>query len=124
MTTDRDFINYLLELLAPLDGVSAKRMFGGYGLFRDGLMFGLVADDTLYFKVDEQSVARFTERALEPFTYSKAGQPMQMSYYCAPEETMDSSDEMCDWARLASAAARRAATRPPKNKRQPKRSSG
>lgn len=123
MTTDRDFINYLLELLAPLDGVSAKRMFGGYGLFRDGLMFGLVADDTLYFKVDEQNLARFTERELEPFTYSKAGKPMQMSYYRAPEETMDSSDEMCDWARLAYEAARRAAIRTPKAKRQPKRSS-
>ncbi|MCE7988479.1 MAG: TfoX family protein [Caldilinea sp. CFX5] len=123
MTTDRDFINYLLELLAPLDGVSAKRMFGGYGLFRDGLMFGLVADDTLYFKVDEQTAARFIERELEPFTYSKAGKPMQMSYYRAPEETMDSSDEMCDWARLAYDAARRASTHPPKAKRQPKRSS-
>ena len=124
MTTDRDFINYLLELLAPLDGVSAKRMFGGYGLFRDGLMFGLVADDTLYFKTDEQSVARFTERELEPFTYSKAGKPMQMSYYRAPEETMDSSDDMCEWARLAYAAALRAPKAKPKATRQPKRSNG
>lgn len=123
MMTDRDFINYLLELLAPLDGVSAKRMFGGYGLFRDGLMFGLVADDTLYFKVDEQSVVRFTERELEPFTYSKAGKPMQMSYYRAPEETMDSSEEMCEWASVAYAAARRSANRAPKAKRQSKRSS-
>lgn len=124
MTTDRDFINYLLELLAPLDGVSAKRMFGGYGLFRDGLMFALVADDTLYFKADEQTRARFTERELEPFTYDKAGKLMQMSYYRAPEETMDSSDEMGEWARLAYEAALRAAARAPKTKRQPKRSNG
>lgn len=127
MTTDRDFINYLLELLAPLDGVSAKRMFGGYGLFRDGLMFALVADDTLYFKTDDQSVIRFTERELEPFTYIKAGKPMAMSYYRAPEETMDSSDDMCEWATVAYEVARRAsnraAMRTPKAKRQPKRSS-
>lgn len=123
MTTDRNFINYLLELLAPLDGVSAKRMFGGYGLFRDGLMFALVSDDTLYFKADDQSAARFTERELEPFTYSKAGKPMQMSYYRAPEETMDSSEEMCEWARLAYEAALRASMRVSKAKRQPKRSS-
>ena len=126
MTTDRDFINYLLELLAPLDGVSAKRMFGGYGLFRDGLMFGLVADDTLYFKVDAQSVARFTERELEPFTYVKAGKPMPMSYYRAPEETLDSSDDMCEWASLACEAALRASKTKakPKAKRRSKRSNG
>lgn len=127
MTTDRNFIDYLLELLTPLDGVSAKRMFGGYGLFRDGLMFALVSDDTLYFKVDDQSVARFTERELEPFTYIKAGKPMAMSYYRAPEETMDSSDDMCEWATVAYEAARRASNRAsirtPKAKRQPKRSS-
>lgn len=123
MTTERDFINYLLELLAPLDGVRAKRMFGGYGLFRAGLMFGLVSDDTLYFKVDDQCVARFTERALEPFTYMKAGKPMQMSYYRAPEETLDNSEEMCEWARLAYETALRAAMRTPQAKQQSKRSS-
>lgn len=126
MTTNRDFMDYLLELLTPLDGVSAKRMFGGYGLFRDGLMFALVSDDTLYFKTDDQSVVRFTERELEPFTYIKAGKPMAMSYYRAPEETMDSSDDMCDWATVAYDAARRAsnraAMRTAKAKRQPKRS--
>lgn len=118
MTTKRDFVDYLLELLAPLDGVSAKRMFGGYGLFRHGLMFGLVTDETAYFKVDDQSVARFTERELEPFTYLKAGKTMQMSYYRAPEETMDDSETMCEWAMLAYEAALRV----PKAKRQSKRS--
>jgi DNA transformation protein and related proteins len=101
MSHDRDFINYLLELLSPLPDVSAKRMFGGYGIFRNGLMFALVADATLYFKVDDQTQVHYDERGLEAFTYSKEGKVMRMSYYRAPEEALDGSDGMCEWAELA-----------------------
>jgi DNA transformation protein len=108
MATERDFVNYLMELLSPLVGITAKRMFGGYGLFRDGLMFGLVADATLYLKTDRQNQASFEERGLEPFTYRKADKVIQMSYCRAPEEALDSSEGMCAWAELAYQAALRA----------------
>ena len=108
MATDNSFIEHLRELLHPVDGVSFKRMFGGHGLFRGGLMFGLVADDTLYFKVDEQSKPAFLERELGPFVYVKEGKPMPMSYYRAPEETLDNGDDMVEWAESAYQAALRA----------------
>lgn len=119
MSTERDFVNYLLELLAPVEAITTKRMFGGYGLFRDGLMFGLVADATLYLKVDSQTQARFDERELEPFTYQKAEKTMRMSYHRAPEEALDSSEGMCEWAELAYQAAVRAQTlvKPKRSKR-------
>ncbi len=107
MSTDRAFVDYLLELLEPLPGVTAKRMFGGYGLFRAGLMFGLVADSTLYFKVDDANRAHFTERELLPFTYEAKGKPMTMSYYEAPGEVLDNSDDMVEWAEIAYGAALR-----------------
>ena len=53
MADRSEFVDYLLDLLKPLGGVSARRIFGGYGIFRDGLMFGLVADDQLFIKVDD-----------------------------------------------------------------------
>lgn len=119
MATDSGFIEYLRELLEPLDGLTVKRMFGGYGLFRHGLMFALVSNDSLYFKVDEQNKAEFTARDLEPFTYMKDDKPMPMSYYRAPEETLDNSDDMCAWAESAYQAAVRAqkAKKPAKAKR-------
>ena len=108
MATDSGFIDYLRELLEPLDGVTFKRMFGSYGVFRHGLMFALISADTLYFKADEQNKAEFTARDLEPFTYMKADKPMPLAYYRAPEETLDNSDDMCEWAEKAYQAALRA----------------
>ena len=119
MATDRAFVTYLVELLAPLDGITAKRMFGGYGLFREGLMFALVSDDTLYFKTDSQTALRFTERDLEPFTFLKKGEKIRTSYYRAPAEALDNSEEMCAWAAVAHQVALRAV----KPKRPLKRSS-
>lgn len=108
MAMDSGFIDYLRELLEPLDGITFKRMFGSYGIFRHGLMFALVSADTLYFKVDEQNKAAFIARDLEPFTYMKEGKPMPLSYYRAPEETLDNSDDMCEWAESAYQASVRA----------------
>lgn len=119
MSTDRDFVNYLLELLEPLADIAAKRMFGSYGLFRDGLMFAIVSDNTLYLKADSQTTPLFTERNLEPFTFHKKGETISTSYYRAPEEALDNSEEMREWATLAHQAALRVS----KPKRPRKRSS-
>lgn len=108
MSTERAFVTYLLELLAPLAGTTAKRMFGSYGLFHDGLMFAIVSDDTLYFKTDDQTRAPFIERELEPFTFFKKGEEIRTSYYRAPEEALDNSEEMCTWAAQAQQVAQRA----------------
>ncbi len=108
MAADNSFVDHLLELLTPLPHITARRMFGGYGLFRSSLMFGLVADDTLYFKVDDQNKPAFQTRHLGPFLYVKNGKPMPMSYYQAPEETLDNADDMHEWAEAAYQAALRA----------------
>ena len=108
MAIDQGFVDHLLELLDPMPDVSAKRMFGGCGLFREGLMFGLVADSTLYLKVDKENKASFEERGLEPFTYDGKGKPVKMSYHQAPEEALEEVDAMLEWAESAYAAAQRA----------------
>ncbi|KAA3628955.1 MAG: transcriptional regulator [Proteobacteria bacterium] len=90
---------------------SARRMFGGYGIFLDGLMFALIADGTLYLKTDADNEATFRDRDLKPFVYYKRGRPCAMSYFRAPEETLESRDEMTRWARLAFNAALRAGAR-------------
>ena len=114
MATDTGLLEHLRELLEPMAGVTFKRMFGGHGLFRHGLMFALIADDTLYFKVDEQNKPAFAERDLGPFIYYKGDKPMPMSYYRAPDETLDDSDEMVALAEQAYLASLRAQTFKPK----------
>ncbi|MGH1366242.1 MAG: TfoX/Sxy family protein [Calditrichia bacterium] len=107
MPKSNEFVDYLLDLLEPFGAVSAKSMFGGYGIYRDELMFGLVADDTLYLKVDKQSIPTFEAAGSEPFVYVKNGKPMQMSYWTSPPETLENRDDMLQWAELAWNAALR-----------------
>jgi len=100
----------LADTLAPMGPVVPRRMFGGYGLFMDGLMFALIAGDHLYFKVDDQTLAAFQQEGLGPFTYQSKGQPRTLkSYYCSPEYLLDDPDEMVSWGNAAFGAARRAA---------------
>jgi len=100
----------LIELLAPLGPVQIRRMFGGSGVFLDGLMFGLVADDVLYFKADAETSPDYETAGLEPFRYARSdGRVTAMSYWQAPERLLDEPDEMVAWARKALETARRAA---------------
>ncbi len=101
-------ISYLLEQLQPLGAVSARRMFGGHGIFCDGLMFALIADEQLYFKVDSHNTGNYEQRDLPPFRYQRRHQWVELSYRLAPEELIDEADELILWAADAVAAARRA----------------
>ena len=111
MENSSEFVSYLMELLAPFGNVRAKRMFGGHGIFRDELMFGLVADEILYLKADDENRADFEARGLERFVYYKKGKPMYLSYYQAPEEALDNPGDMLVWAEKSFAAAIRSGTK-------------
>lgn len=108
MPARSEFVVYLLEQLAEFGEVTAKAMFGGYGLYLDGLMFGLVTgEDEVYFKVDAQSEPEFQNLGLEPFRYEKNGESSTMSYYQPPAEAVDDRNEIAEWARKGLAAAQR-----------------
>jgi len=105
---DEDLKVLLEEHLAPLGPIQVRRMFGGAGVFLDGLMFGLVSDGVLYLKVDDRNRPVFEAEGLGPFVYEKLGKPATLtSYRQAPERLLDEPDEMLAWARDALAAARR-----------------
>jgi len=113
------FVTYLLEQLAALGDVGAKSMFGGWGIYHEGRMFALVADDTLYFKVDDSSRADFERENLRPFRYEKTAQEVVvMSYYQPPAGAIDDRELLCAWARKGIEAAGRAAE---KKRAKPKR---
>lgn len=110
MARQNEFCQYLLDMLAPLGHVRIRAMFGGYGVYAGDVMFGLVAEDVLYLKTDESNRRRFEAAGLPPFTYQgRPGRPpVQMSYSQAPPESLEDADVLCDWAREALEAARRA----------------
>ena len=108
---EKAFVNHVVELMESIGSVSAKRMFGGYGIFLDGLMFALIADNVLFLKADEESENEFKTKGLEAFTYSKKGKEFKMSYYQAPEESLEDAEEMSVWANRAYGAALRAAAK-------------
>lgn len=103
-----EFTDYLPEVFAEFGAVTTRKMFGGYGVYHRGFMFALVADDTLYLKVDAHSRDEFTARDLPPFVYTGGKKPIAMSYHLAPEEIYDDAAAAAKWAQLAYAAATRA----------------
>jgi DNA transformation protein and related proteins len=112
------FQAWLEETLAPLGGVRLKQMFGGAGLFRDDVMFALIADDVLYLKVDDGNRPQFEAAGSAPFSYrTSGGRNTIMSYWRAPEGLLDDEAELLAWARGALEAAWRAAAAKPKNVR-------
>jgi DNA transformation protein len=124
MVASDNFAEFLREQLAPLGRVTLRRMFGKTGVFCDGLMLGMVTDDTLYFRVDDHNRAAFKEaQSAPPLNYEKKGRAIDLAFWRAPERLLDEPEEFVAWARLALAAARRvAATRgPPAPKRRSRR---
>lgn len=116
--TRNDFVEHVVETMREFGAVTPKQMFGGWGLYHDGLFFALIAADTLYLKVDEENQAAFEAAGLPAFVYvTKDGDRMAMSYRQAPPEALESPVEMVAWARLGFAAALRAKNRKPARKR-------
>jgi DNA transformation protein len=108
---EKEFVNYIVELTQTIGPVHAKAMFGGHGLFLEGLMFGLIADNELFFKADDTTIKAFADKDLEAFTYGKKGKEFRMSYYQCPEEALESAEEMNIWANMAYTVALNAAAK-------------
>ena len=107
MAYSTEYRAYVEELLQPVGKVTTRGMFGGVGVFYRGLMFALIADDTLYLKVDDGNRGDFEAEGMKPFTYSGKGKPVSMSYWELPESTYDDPELFVEWAGNAYAAALR-----------------
>jgi len=112
MVASATFAEFLREQLAPLGRITVRRMFGKTGVFCDGVMFGMVTENTLYFRVDDQNRVTFREaEAFPPLNYAKKGSNIDRSFWRVPERLFDEPDELVTWAQAALAAARRVAAK-------------
>ena len=97
----------LRDLFAGVGPIAIRRMFGGKGIYVEGLIIALVAFDRLWIKTDAETQAQFEAAGAEPFVYDGRGKPVRMPYWSVPEEGIDDPDSFAVWARLGREAARR-----------------
>ena len=126
MVASATYAEFLREQLAPLGRVTLRRMFGKTGVFCDGVMLGVVTENTLYFRVDDENRETFREaEAFPPLNYAKKGVMIDLSFWRVPERLFDEPDELTAWAQAALAAAHRVAAKrertAPKRKSKPRR---
>lgn len=114
----RDFVEDMVE---PLGHVTTRRMFGGLGVFYRGLMFALIINDVLHFKVDDENRPDFEVQGMEPFSYIRKGKKRSLnSYWTVPVDVLDDEDEFLIWSRKAADVALRAdAVKPKRRSRSP-----
>lgn len=94
------------DLFAPFGKITVRRMFGAEGLFRDGLMFGIVYEERIYFKTSEESRQTFMAEGAKPLYYRfKSAEGVLTSYYELPDRLYDDPEELAEWARAAFAVA-------------------
>lgn len=111
---DPDNIQELFAIFGP---VSVRRMFGGAGLYADGVMFGLVSDGRIFLKADAATVPDFEREGCAPFEYgTKTGKRTVMSYWRLPDRLYDDPDELALWAKRSLATARRSSAAKPKTR--------
>jgi DNA transformation protein and related proteins len=103
--------DHLIDLLQPWGMVGARRMFGGWGLYRGRVMFGLVSDETLYFKTDEANAPDYRARDMGPFRYQRGERTVALSYCTVPPDVLESGETAASWAEKAYRAALREASR-------------
>lgn len=92
-----NYLKYIIEILAPHGEITARSMFGGYGIYKNGVIFALIAYDELYFKVDESNKSQYKKFDSEPFTYEAKGKKSTMSYWKVPIEILEDEEQIGVW---------------------------
>jgi DNA transformation protein len=109
MAVNSEFRDYIPKLCEPFAQVTAKSTFGGCGLYLGGIFFAILAGDTLFLKANDETRDDFIKAGLSVFAYTAQGEPLSLSFYAAPEQTLEESEQLESWVRKAVAAGDREA---------------
>jgi DNA transformation protein len=123
MAVQAQYLAYILEQLAGIPGLRSRRMFGGVGLYSGELFFGLIDDDTLFFKSDSSNAAEYIARGMPRFMPFPERPEAVMAYYQVPADIIEDAESLAGWARKSVAVAltaQAAKTRPRKARPKPK----
>lgn len=94
----KEFVEYVVhDLLAGISGVTARAMFGGHGLYRNGVIFGIIVEGEVYFKVDDVLQKKYEELGSKPFTYDRDGKICAMRYWVVPSQVSVDRELLDQW---------------------------
>lgn len=103
------YLEYVLDLFETFRGIKTRAMFGGHGIYKDGVFFALIVNNLLYFKVDDTTRACYEKHGSKPFTYErKDKKSIALSYWEVPIEILEDRDQLENWINTAVTAAQRA----------------
>ena len=105
MAVQRQYLDYVLEQLGGLGAVRFRRMFGGVGLYSADLFFGLIDDDTLFFKTDESNAAPYQSRNMPRFMPPSDRPLGPFGYHQVPADIIEDAELLAEWARQSVAVA-------------------
>ncbi len=114
MTVSADYLSYVLEQVASLGRVAPRRLFGGVGLYLEETFFGLIDDDTLFFKTDDSNRADYETRGMRrfnPFPDRPERGPVTLGYHEVPADILEDAEQLSAWALKSVGVARSAAAR-------------
>src|SRR3954467_8553022 len=100
-----EFVDHRRELLEQFGIITARRMFGGFGIYKDGVIFALIIDQELYFKADVEAANFFATYGSEPFTYQRHNKLIKMSYWKVIPEVLEDQELLRKWFDLAHSAS-------------------
>jgi DNA transformation protein and related proteins len=112
MSVSPDFHAYLLEQLQRVPRVTSRRMFGGVGVYSDGIFFAIIDDDVLYLKVDDSNRGDFEQRGMRPFCPYPDQPDKAMGYFAVPADVLEDEEDLAAWSRKAVQVALNAKRRP------------
>lgn len=117
MAVQAQFLAYVLEQLAGLGSLRSNRMFGGVGLYSDGLFFGLIDDDTLYFKTDDSNITPYRARRMPRFMPFPDRPEAALGYHQVPADVIEEAETLVEWARRSVAVSLASQARKPAPKK-------
>jgi DNA transformation protein len=98
---NKQFLEYILDLLSQFGSFTSRAMFGGYGIYKDGIIIAVIVEDELYFKGDKETQEYYESFGSEPFSYDSNGKKVQMSYWKTPIDVLEEEDILRQWIGLA-----------------------
>ena len=100
------FLDYIKDLLEPIGDITCRAMFGGYGIYKDGMIFAIIDDNELYFNGVASTAKVFEDSGAQQFSYQGKKGLVKMCYWKVPSDIIDDKEKLIDWANLAIKSAK------------------
>ena len=95
--SNSEFVEHIMDILSSFSDIKLCRMFGGYGIYRGKIIFAIIMDDELYFKVDAKLAEKYKNAGSFPFTYKRDDKTIALSYWYVPSEVIEDIDLLKEW---------------------------